>query len=146
MQRQLPSRLLIACLSTHPPTHPPTHPTFLPPLPLSQILHVHPPSPPTPQNTHTGPLPGFVPILCLLNPQCNNCVNTQVPSLASHLDWILASVSLAVVGLLWPLDDSSPGDRRLMHSRQGLPNSAHPSDHLPLGVKLRLLPSGALQE
>ena len=70
----------------------------------------------------------------------------QVPSLASHLDWVLVTVSLSVVGLLWPLDDTQQADRRLPHSRTGLPNATHPSDHLPLGVKLRVVPAGALQD
>jgi endonuclease/exonuclease/phosphatase family metal-dependent hydrolase len=70
----------------------------------------------------------------------------QVPSLASPLDWMFVSHSLEVVALLWPLDESAPADRRLPHSRLGLPNAAHPSDHLPLGVRLRVLPAGALMQ
>lgn len=73
-------------------------------------------------------------------------MHRQVPSLASHLDWVFASVSLAVTGLLWPLDNSIAADRRLPHSRLGIPDSRHPSDHLPLGVKLRVLPAGVVQE
>lgn len=67
----------------------------------------------------------------------------QVPSLASHLDWLLVSASLSVVGVLWPLDEGSPADQRLAHSRHGLPNAAHPSDHLPLGARLRVVPADA---
>jgi hypothetical protein len=60
------------------------------------------------------------------------------------LDWLFASSSMRVTALLWPLDEASvPADRRLPHSRLGLPNGRHPSDHLPLGARLRVLPAGA---
>jgi mRNA deadenylase 3'-5' endonuclease subunit Ccr4 len=70
--------------------------------------------------------------------------NLQVPQLESSLDWLFASASLAVTALLWPLDPALPADRRLPHSRTGLPNAQHPSDHLPIGAKLRCLPAGVM--
>jgi hypothetical protein len=70
----------------------------------------------------------------------------QVPALESVLDWMFASGSLMVTGLLWPLDPLLPADRRLPHSRTGLPNGLHPSDHLPIGCRLRCLPAGVLQQ
>jgi hypothetical protein len=69
-----------------------------------------------------------------------------VPQLESSLDWLFASVSLTVTALLWPLDPSLPADRRLPHSRTGLPNAQHPSDHLPIGAKLRCLPAGVMTQ
>lgn len=68
----------------------------------------------------------------------------KVPQLESSLDWLFVSASLTVTALLQPLDPALPADRRLPHSRTGLPNAAHPSDHLPIGAKLRCLPAGVM--
>ncbi|KAF8060285.1 CCR4 [Scenedesmus sp. PABB004] len=66
----------------------------------------------------------------------------KVPALSSCLDWLFVSTTMSVVALLWPLDEGDASDRRLPHSRVGLPNARHPSDHLPIGAKLCVLPAG----
>ena len=59
--------------------------------------------------------------------------------MASKLDFVWASDSLAVSAVLWPC---VPADL-LPHNQ--LPNATHPSDHLPVGAVLRLKAPGEAQ-
>lgn len=60
--------------------------------------------------------------------------------MASSLDWVWASESMAVSAVYWPLTvpavsaPAGPAGWRLYN----LPNADHPSDHLPIGAILRV--------
>jgi hypothetical protein len=55
-----------------------------------------------------------------------------VPALASTIDFIWASMDLAVEALYCPIDRRDWG----LLSQQSLPNRLYPSDHLPIGAVL----------
>lgn len=79
--------------------------------------------------------------LCPSARPCNNCTLThkvprhlQVPGLASTLDYVWASSQLAVTRVLHPLT------RRDLN-QPCFPNPDNPSDHIPLGAVLRVMPA-----
>lgn len=66
----------------------------------------------------------------------------KVPQLASSLDFIWVSSFISVEAVYWPY---TPEDLALI-KENSLPNERFPSDHVPIGVVLRIPPIPAGQE